>query len=41
MFLVTFSYIWYTAFYADPDYYDNMPKNDPDAYYAIAQKNVW
>lgn len=41
MFLVTFCYIWGTAFYSDPDYYSNMPKNDSDAYHAVAQQNVW
>lgn len=41
VFLVTFSYIWISAFYSDGDYYDNMPRDDPQEYYRIAKKNCW
>ena len=40
MFLVTFSYIWLSAFYNDPDYNDYMP-TDPVEYSIVAKKNTW
>jgi hypothetical protein len=32
VFLLTFTYIWGSAFYADPDYYDGMPLDKLDYY---------
>ena len=40
IFLLTFTYIWGSAFFADPDYYDGMP-TDTEQYAKIAKKNTW